>query len=74
VVVHIVRVEKPGRKGQKEPNKVDVTVEVLIVRAFCCLKVLQPKPTESILITNIQRKLGSLSIYTNNNCAKSIKY
>lgn len=44
--------EKPGRKVQKEPNEVDITVEVLIIGAFRSLKVLQPKLTESMLITS----------------------
>jgi len=43
--------KKTGRKVQKEPNEVDITVEVLIIGAFHRLKVLKPKLTESMLIT-----------------------
>jgi hypothetical protein len=43
--------KKSGHEVQKEPNEVDITVEVLIIGASHWLKVLKPKLTESMLIT-----------------------
>jgi len=43
--------KKSARKVQKEPNEVDITIEVFIIGAFHWLKVLKPKLTESMLIT-----------------------
>jgi hypothetical protein len=43
--------KKSEHEVQKEPNEVDITVEVLIIGASHWLKVLKPKLTESMLIT-----------------------